>query len=86
MRLQVKLDELGLGPEAIVQDRGKFAVAAVSAAVVRGCQQTIQRMPEPNDPAHAHVTGAKPGSVQKQLSRAAEWVVPPLDWPWPDAG
>lgn len=35
VRLQVKLDELGLGPEAMVQDRGKFAVAAVSAAVVR---------------------------------------------------
>lgn len=75
--LEDVLQEHGLGPDAVILDPEKYSIAAITARLVRELNQVIQRAPEPDDLAHAHVIGDKPSSLQKRLAREAEWVIPP---------
>jgi hypothetical protein len=83
VNLQQVLDELGLQPGTVI-DPAKQALASIPASFARGHNQKINRLPEPNDPSHAHLLGDKPKPVQEAFAKAAEWVVPPPGWPWPD--
>ena len=81
VHLKEVVERLGLSLDAVVQDRSKFALASLTARQVREHRQVINRMPEPGDPAHAHVLGEKPGSVQRALATVAVWVLPPTNLP-----
>lgn len=80
--LKLVLDELGLTAQSVIEDASRFALAGLPAAVLRANGQVINRDPQPNDPAHAHVLGLKSKSVQKALATAAAWVIaPPANLP-----
>jgi len=73
-------DELkrgGRSLESALAGHTGFALASITAGLVRECQQGIVRDPTPDEPAHALVFGKKTGSVRKKLSRSARWVIPP---------
>lgn len=51
------------------------SLASVSAGFARGCNQTLSRAPEPDEPHHGHVTGAKTGSISRRFAAESEWRV-----------
>jgi len=71
------LQELGLPYDSLVAGHTGYSVVAITAGLVRQHNQKIQRVADVTDPAHAHVLGAKPGSVKKAFAEAAVWVIPP---------
>lgn len=78
--LEDTLLQLGLPIDHVVRDRSRYALAAVTAEVVRQLHQHVQRVPEFDNPTHGHVSGEKSKIVQRQLSSAARWIVFPEDW------
>lgn len=83
VNLECVLQDLGLGPDAVVRDRECFALVALTAGAVRNENQAVSRQPEPDDPSHGHVEGDKPSSVAGRLADLAMWVIEPPGWPWP---
>lgn len=89
VNLECVLNELGLEPTSVVLDQTKYGLVAIPARLVRQHNQAVERQPEPNDPSHGHVVGAKPKPVMKAFADAVQeggqisWVVEPLNWPWP---
>lgn len=58
-----------------------YGIASISVGLARENRQSIEKAPEPEDPSHVHVEGAKPRLVQRKLARAASDSV--LKWPDP---
>jgi hypothetical protein len=54
-----------------------YALARITAALVRSNRQGIYRHPLPDDPAHAEVFGPKSEGVRKRLAKGADWEIPP---------
>lgn len=77
VHLESVLIERGLDVESVILDRSKFALAAFTAGQARQENQVLERAPEPDQPAHAHVVGEKTTKVRKRLKRCAVWVIPP---------
>lgn len=72
--------ESGRRPTDILAGHDGFALAAITAGLVRSKQQGIARNPLPAEPAHALVFGRKTGSVKKALAKGSQWVIePPAD-------
>lgn len=56
----------------------RWGVAKLNTGFLRGeVSQEILRTPEPEEPAHGDVRGAKNPKRRKKLKRHAEWVVEP---------
>lgn len=64
---------------AALADHHNFALAEITAGLVRSLQQVIMRAPRPEEPAHAKVVGTKTRPVRKAMARAAAWVIDPPD-------
>jgi len=69
----------GGAPQDMIRLLPGFALAAMTAALVRDCNQGIARDPRPDNPAHALVFGRKTKSIQRKLARRATWVIPPSE-------
>lgn len=74
--LQKELEEHGLSPESVLTENEGFALASITAGLVRQCEQGVMRRPD-IDLAHAEVFGEKTGSVRRKFAENAVWVVPP---------
>lgn len=74
--------ELGKSPEDTLTGYEGWGLIAVLAGLVRQCGLTISWAPDPREgafaDAHAHVFGAKTGSVQKKLVAGSERRVWPV--------
>lgn len=77
VHLEPVLIEQGLAIDSVIQDRSKYALAALTAGQVRALKQIVARNPLPGDPAHAHVIGDKTPAVRKNLRKCAVWVIAP---------
>lgn len=77
VQLEDVLRELGQEPDSALRNHEGFALAAITAGLVRSCNQGVVRNPTGDDPAHAEVVGDKPKSVRKRLAKSAVWVVFP---------
>lgn len=71
------LQDLGMPYDSLVAGHSGYSVVAITAGLVRQHNQTVQRVADVADPAHAHVVGSKPGSVKKAFAKAAVWIIPP---------
>jgi hypothetical protein len=69
--------ESGRGPAAVLTRHEGFALAAITAGLVRTCEQGVTREPLSDEPAHAVVFGRKTDSIKKKLARGSRWIVPP---------
>lgn len=69
--------ESGVGPEEYVEGFPGYGVAAFPARLARSLDQRVARVPRADEPAHGHVIGAKPKSVQKAFSRGATIIIDP---------
>lgn len=69
----------GGAPEDSIRSLPGFGLAGITAALVRGCDQSIVRDPQPENPAHGLVLGKKTKGTQRKLARGASWVIPPPD-------
>jgi hypothetical protein len=72
-----KLEELGREPHSALAGLQGFALASITAQLVRQLGQTVVRDPTPEEPAHGLVVGDKSPSVSRAMARAAVWVVAP---------
>ncbi len=54
-------------------------LASLSAGRARSKAQSVCPVTEDDEPAHVHIVGKKPKSVQKSFAREAEWVLGPTD-------
>jgi len=63
----------------VLSDLDGFFLASVTAGLARSKAQTICFVTEDEEPAHVHIVGKKPKSVQKSFAREAEWVLGPAD-------
>jgi hypothetical protein len=52
---------------------------AITAGVARNEGQAVAHAPEPDEPAHGAVCGAKGSKKRKRMKEAAEWVIYPTD-------
>lgn len=66
-------------PEDLIRSLRDYALAAITAALARECDQAIVPDRTPENPAHALVVGTKSRSVRKKLAKASSWVIPPPD-------
>ena len=64
-------------PESVLVGHARFALATITAGLVRICGQGVVRDPIPDEPAHAVVVGRKTDSIKRRFAREARWVVPP---------
>jgi hypothetical protein len=69
----------GRGPHDVLMEYADFALASLTAGMVRSKQQGILRDPTPEEPAHALVFGRKTDSVKRALAKASLWIVPPSE-------
>ena len=85
MSVHVKeiLRENGLTADSILEGHKNFALAYITAGAARDLAQAIVKNPRDGQPAHAHVVGNKPKSVQRSFARVAEWEIPPPEFPVP---
>ena len=67
----------GRNPDTVLAGHSGYALAMITAGLVRECGQSIAADPLPTEPAHAVVFGPKPKSVQRRLAKQSIWVVPP---------
>jgi hypothetical protein len=67
----------GRTPNTVLAGHEGYALAAITAGLVRSCGQGVTRDPKSEEPAHALVFGPKPKSVQRRLAKGATWVFPP---------
>lgn len=76
--MSVILAHLRGTPESAVngKHRGYFLVQ-FSAGLVRRLKQGVVPFDDPDEPGHHHVVGKKTGSVQRELTKEATWVVAP---------
>ena len=77
VHLSSVLAEHGLESKVVLEGHEGFALASITAGLVRQCDQVIVRKPLTDDPAHAEVIGNKTPGVRKELARNAVWVFPP---------
>ena len=73
------LAQTGRDPAAALTGYEGFALASITAGLVRECGQGVAREPLPDEPAHAVVFGEKPKRIQRKLAKGSRWVVPPPD-------
>lgn len=71
------LREANRDPETVVQSYPGYGLVAIQAGEARAQEQRILRSPDPDEPAHGDVWGEKPGRVQRQLAKCAQWIVQP---------
>src|SRR5262249_43305892 len=71
--------QLGRGPEAALAGHEGFALALITAGLVRECGLGVARQPLSENPAHAVGFGKKTPKIRRRLAREARWVVPPPD-------
>jgi hypothetical protein len=71
--------QMGQGPEAALIGYEEFALAAITARLIRECGLGVARQPLPENPAHAVVFGKKSQKIRRKLAREARWVVPPTN-------
>ena len=64
-------------PEGAVSspNHSTHSLASVSARFARGCSQTLSRAPEPDEPHHGHVAGAKTRSISRKFAAESDWRV-----------
>jgi hypothetical protein len=80
--LQDTLVAEGREPVSVLADHPNFALAAISAANARECEQAVVRDPLPSEPAHGLVAGNKPKRIMSKLAKSSVWIIPPkLDPP-----
>lgn len=65
------------GPEFSLAGHEDFALAVLTAGLIRQCGQGIARDPLPDNPAHAVVFGRRTEAVRRRLARGSRWVVEP---------
>ncbi len=65
------------GVDAVLAGYAGYGLVAITAGLARACGQGVVRAPLPDEPAHAHVVGAKTSSVKKRLARDARSIVEP---------
>ena len=65
------------GPRQALGGLGDYALASITAGLVRRCEQGVAHEPLPDEPAHGVVFGNKTKSVRRRFAREAEWVIPP---------
>ncbi len=75
--LAAMLAETGRSPDTVLAGHGGYALASITAGLVRECQQGVAREPLENEPAHAVVFGRKTRPVMRRLATTARWVIPP---------
>jgi hypothetical protein len=73
------LEGHGNSIEDVLRNHDGFALAAVSAGLVRSKGLKIVHDPLDGLPAHVEVHGPKPKSVRSTLAKAAVWVVAPTE-------
>jgi len=74
------IEEAGRTADDTLVGHAGFALSAFTAGLARHLKQGVAPDPEPNEPAHAVVFGAKPKkSVCRVLAKKSEWVIPPPD-------
>lgn len=56
-----------------------IAVAEVDISTCLALDLAIEADPLPDEPAHAHVVGAKTKSIRRKLALSSRWAVPPDD-------
>jgi hypothetical protein len=66
----------GRGPSNILIGHAGFALASISAGLVRSKNQGVVKDPRPEEPAHAVVFGKKTDSVRRAFAKQSEWVIP----------
>jgi hypothetical protein len=77
VHLLAVLEQQGLSATAILEGHTGFALASITAGLVRQYGQGIRRMPLEADPAHAEVFGRKTQAVRRALAKHAVWIVQP---------
>jgi hypothetical protein len=75
--LQDTLEALDRTPESLVDATGGFGLVALSAQQVIDEEQTVQRTPKPDEPAHGDVVGEKKGSRRNRFAATCQWIVQP---------
>jgi len=67
----------GIAPSEYLASHPGFALASLTAALARDCNQKVARDPLPDEPAHALVVGKKTKAVQRRFAKECRWVVHP---------
>jgi len=75
--LAEELTKEGRSLDSVLVGHGDFALASITAGLVRECEQGIVRAPTDDEPAHALVFGKKTKSIQRKLVKGARWIIPP---------
>ncbi|MFN8556142.1 MAG: hypothetical protein U0531_01900 [Dehalococcoidia bacterium] len=73
--MSVTIAEPAARPDAELAGHEGFALAAITAGLVRSCGLGVARDLLPTNPAHGLVFGRKTRSVLRRLAREARWVV-----------
>ena len=64
-------------PQHALAGHQEFALASITAALVRGLGLGVAKDPLPDEPAHAVVFGKKNKRVSRRLAIGSRWIVPP---------
>jgi hypothetical protein len=75
VQIEDALTDEGLEPGVALSAHPSHSLAAVTAAVVRDEDQTVERTPKPGDPAHGDVVGKKSSTCADRLARATRWEI-----------
>jgi hypothetical protein len=78
--MSVVIARPGRDPNIVLAGFADFALAGLLAGDARACGQVLQRVPEPDEPDHAHVVGPKKKRDRQRLRDRAFWVVQPAGW------
>lgn len=76
--MSVVIARPGRDPRTVLEGHPSYALAAVTAGLVRECGLRITRQPLDEEPDHAVVSGRKTDGVRRRLAKGSTWVVPPL--------
>ena len=77
VHLLTVLEKHGAEANAVLDGLPGFALAAITAGLVRQWGQGVRRAPLAGDPAHAEVFGKKTQAVRRALARHSTWMVEP---------
>lgn len=75
--MSVDLAKIAKFPSVTLKGHEDYNLASITAGLARDCGQIVAHDPQPDNPAHSVVAGAKTYSVRSRLAKAANWVLPP---------
>jgi hypothetical protein len=62
-------------PESVLEGKPQYSLVSLTAAFVKGEEQTVRRTPKTDDASHGDVCGNKSRGRRKKFARAAQFVV-----------